>query len=371
MTFRPRLLVLLLALVAATGIAACGDDSDDGGNTGSTTGGGQDARTLLRDVAASNTKVRSAKIAMNLALSAEGGDTKGFPVEAKLDGSYDAPDPKKFPQMAFKASFSGMGQSFEGGITATQDKGFVNVKGTDYVLDDKMFAQFKQSYEQATANQPSNEAERQNLVKQLGIDLESWLRNPRTDGTVDVGGSEATKVTGDVDLQRILDDVNKILPQASKLGGVPSGQVPQSLTPEQRQMVLDVAQNPKLEIYVGEDKSLRGAKLSVDITRPKDESSGPEKIPSELTFQLTDINKSQQIAVPQNAKPFSELAPQLGALGGLGAIGGSNQPTPGATTTPGSTGGPDTDKVKKYTECISTAGSDAAKAQECAKLLTP
>jgi hypothetical protein len=79
---------------------------------------------------------------------------------------------------------------------------------------------------------------------------------------------------------------------------------------------------------------------------------------------ITDLNEDQDIAEPADAKPFNEL---LGQLGGLG-LGGAPSTGSGSGTAP-STGGGSSEDLEKFSECLTEAGEDTAKARECADLL--
>jgi hypothetical protein len=87
-----------------------------------------------------------------------------------------------------------------------------------------------------------------------------------------------------------------------------------------------------------------------------------------LDFQLLDLNEDQSIQAPSGAKPFDQL---LGQLGGLG-LGGSGASGSGSGSGGGAgSGGASAEDLKKYSDCVTEAGSDTAKAQKCAELLSP
>ena len=99
-----------------------------------------------------------------------------------------------------------------------------------------------------------------------------------------------------------------------------------------------------------------------------DAEDGGEKTSGTLTldFQLLDLNEDQSIEAPSDAKPFDQLLGQLGGLG-LGGAGGSGSGSGGS----GSGSGASAEDLKKYSDCVTEAGSDTAKAQKCAELLSP
>ena len=212
----------------------------------------------------------------------------------------------------------------------------------------------------------------------LGIDPQKWLRNPRNGGEAKVGDTDTIKLTGEVDVGKLLDDVNKTLAQASKLGTTPAGEVPQELTADQRRQIGEALRNLKVEVYTGkEDKVLRRLLVSGDvvIAEADRKSAGLDSAGIVFDLGLTDLNEDQQFPEPKNAKPLEELLAGLGeglGLGGLGAdppAGGSDSGSGGSGSGSGSGSGAESGGLQEYSDCLTAAGTDLAKAQECAKLL--
>ncbi len=61
-------------------------------------------------------------------------------------------------------------------------------------------------------------------------------------GDADVGGTETTKITGGVNVAAVLDDINAALEKMRSLGLDGSAQLPEQITPEQKQQVIDSMQ---------------------------------------------------------------------------------------------------------------------------------
>jgi hypothetical protein len=91
-----------------------------------------------------------------------------------------------------------------------------------------------------------------------------------------------------------------------------------------------------------------------------------------FAFQITELNKPQQVSAPANARPFSELGPALRSLFG-GQAGAGAGGAPGAATPPGAGAGagtaPGSASQEAYVRCLQQAGGDVAKAQRCAALI--
>jgi hypothetical protein len=250
-------------------------------------------------------------------------------------------------------------------VTATGDKGYVSFQGTNYVVSDDVFKQFRTGYEQA--QQRSQDKQGQSLSA-LGIDPRRWLTNARNAGEGKVGDTDVIRITGGVNMSKLLDDVNTLLARTKSLDPGAAQGVPSQLTAQQKQQVEQAVKHVGIELDTGkDDKVLRRTLVNVDLQPPQGSSAGVTSAAVRLDMKLEDVNQSQDINAPANPKPFADLLNSLGALGiggGAGATGGS-----GSGSTGGS--GASADNLKKYSQCIQEAGNDAAKARKCADLLTP
>ena len=236
-------------------------------------------------------------------------------------------------------------------MTSTGDKGFVSFQGTDYVVADHVFKQFKAGYEQA---QKQSQQDQGTSFATLGIDPRKWLTDPKNAGEAKVGDTDTIKITGGVDVDKLLDDVNAALEKASLARRLRrTGRCPRSSPTQQQQQVADAVKDPKVEIYTGkDDKILRRMVVNTGI----DAGRAP---PARVMFDvaLTDLNEDQDIAEPQDAKPFTELLGQLGGLGLAGGGSGSSSSGSGSSSG-GAGGGGSAADLQKYSDCLPKAGSD-------------
>jgi hypothetical protein len=345
---------ILLALVAALALAvgACGSSGDEASSD-------TDVNTLLTDTFKGNKDVKSGKLNLALKVDAKGGtsSTQG-PLNISVSGPFQSEGKQKLPKFDIDFAFEGAGQSIKAGLTSTGTKGFVNFQGQDYAVSDQVFQQFKAGFEQAQKNGSSSSKKQQSLSS-LGLDPRQWLTNPKNEGDAKVGDDDTIKITGGVDVNKLLDDVNTALSKVKQLGAQGTQNLPSQLTAEQRKQVTDAIKDPKVEIYTGkEDKILRRMVVALKLAAQGDTAD------VKLDFQLLDLNESQDISEPQNPKPFAQLMSKLNSLGlgglnGLGASGGSS----------GSSGSQQ--NLEKYSQCIQDADGDNAKIAKCADLLTP
>jgi hypothetical protein len=351
---RPFLLCLLGALALL--VAACGGGSKASSDT--------DVNTLLSDTFKGNKKVKSGKLDLALRVDAKNADGVNGPITLRVSGPFESQGKQKLPKFKIDVVFDGAGQSLKAGLTSTGDKGFVNFQGSDYVVSDPIFKQFKAGYEQA---QKQGNKQDQSLAS-LGLDPRKWLTNPKNEGEAKVGDEDTIKITGGIDVSRLLDDVNTALAKARDLGVQSTRQLPSQLTPQQKKQISDAVKHPRVEIYTGkDDRILRRMVVALGIVAPKGSTAGSGGS-ADLKFDLaiTDLNEDQSISEPANPKPFDELASRLGGLG-LGGLGGASG---SGSSGSGTSGASNNKNLEKYSKCVNDAGNDTAKARKCADLLT-
>jgi hypothetical protein len=352
-----RLLVSLLAALLALTLVACGGDDDDASQS-------TDVNQLLEETFSGDKKIDSGRLDLAFRLEAEGGSAPG---SAALDvsGPFQSEGAGRLPQFDLDVTFEGGGQSLTAGATSTGDQGFVNFQGTEYEVSGPVFRQFKAAYEQA---QKQGRQQQGQSLATLGIDPRKWLTNAQNAGEAEVGGTETIKITGDVDVPKLLDDVDAALERLRSLGVQGSEDLPERLTDEQKREAADAIENLSVEIYTGkEDKILRRLLVNLDLRAPEGtDVEGATSANARLDLQLLDVNEDQEINAPENAKPFEELARSLGGLGLGGAAGSGSGSGSG-----GGTGGTDEQNLEEFSQCVQDAGGDTQKQRECSKLLSP
>jgi hypothetical protein len=339
--------VLLIVLLAMTVLTGCGGGSSDSASSST------DVSQLLKDTFSGKHQVKSGKLDLAVKATSSGGSssTQG-PISISLSGPFQSQGKGKLPKLALDAKVEGAGQNLTAGVVSTGEKGYVKFQGQSYVVSDAIFQQFRTSYEQAQSKASGQQGQ---SLATLGIDPARWLKNPRNEGEAKVGDTDTIRITGDVDVPKLLDDINTALQRAKSLGVQGSNQLPQQLTPKQRQQAADAIKKLNVQIYTGkDDRTLR--RMVVALTA----NQGAQSVDLNLDLQLTDVNEDQDIPEPSGAKPFDQLLSQLGGLTGSSSSGsGSSSSTPSS------------ENLQKYSECIDKAGNDTTKARKCADLLTP
>jgi hypothetical protein len=349
-----RVAALLLGLLALAIVAGCGGGGDEASSS-------TPVDQLLRETFSGKKNVTSGKLSIALDVHAQGGATQG-PITARIAGPFESQGKGKLPKFALTADLTGGGQNLSAGLTSTGDKAFVRFQGTDYAVADQVFQQFKKGYEQAQAQSSSGQGR---SLASLGIDPRRWLTNARNAGEAKVGDTDTIRITGGVDVPKMLDDVDTLLQKTRELGGSAAQNVPQQLTEQEKQQAAKAVRNLSVQIYTGkDDKILRRMVIGLSVQAPQGTTSAAgQSADVRLDVQLTDVNEGQDISAPSSPKPFDQLLSKLNGLG-LGGAGSAGSGSSG-------TGGASADNLQKYSQCIQKAGNDASKARKCANLLTP
>jgi hypothetical protein len=347
----PRTLALLL--VALLAMAGCGGGDAADSDT--------PVDELLEDTFSGDKAIESGRLDISVNVEAGGGQ----PVTLDISGPFQSEGAGRLPQLDVDASFAGGGQSIEAGVTATADRAFVSYGDDTYEIAGPVFEQFKAGYEEAAKQ--SSRGQNQSLTS-LGIDPRRWLTNAENAGEAKVGDTDTVKITGDVDVPKLLEDIDRALGRVRALGVQGSDRIPERLTDEEKRQTEEAIERLDVEIYTGaEDRILRRMVVALGLQAPEGGGqAGAEAVDIRFDLQLLEVNEDQEIEAPENAKPFEELAQRLDelGLGNLGALGG------GAGSGAGGAGGASQENLEKYSQCIQEAAGDSEEVRKCADLLT-
>jgi hypothetical protein len=346
---------LVLALISALLFAGCGGG---GGNN-------EDPQRVLDETFSNPTPIKSGNFDLDFKIETNGGDNPGT-LEVKLGGRFQSQAPDQLPQFDFdvslRAESGSQTLSGSGGLTATGDRAFVNIQGTEYAVPQQLYDQFTSTYAQLQSQNGSNP--QSGLLQRLNIDVARWLTDLKNEGTEDVEGQQTIHISGKANVSQIVADLKTIAKDAGRsVGNVDVSQLDQ---------LNSTIQSGDIDVNTGEsDKLLRRLGLSFDLKPPAGTPGAPDSLNFDFELNLADVNKPQTIQAPANAQPLDEsvlrglgIDPSVlgGALrGGLGT--GGVLPESG-----GSTAAPSTSATQAYQQCLSQAAGVAA-LQRCADLL--
>lgn len=286
-----RLIALLAALTLAVVPVACGGDSGGGAS-------GASAADVLKQ-AGKNT-AKSADVKLELEASLKGSDDFDGPVKFSLEGPYRSNGAKTLPDLDWRMHAEGDGQKFDARLITTRDNAWVEYEGKTYEVGEQLVSQLTSQLK----SQPSN-------PQQLGsVDLEGWFEDPEVEDA-EAGGVPTHRVSGDVDVRKVLESVDKVMQKSA-----PSGQPAPRLTPQMIDEIDEAVTKAHVETDVGRDDGImrrNSMELSFEVPEGRRASAkGLEGGDVKLLFEQSDVNGDQRVEPPANAAPIQELLRALG-----------------------------------------------------------
>jgi hypothetical protein len=368
-----RSLALAAVAVGALGLAGCG--GSDGGS--STAGAGDaDPNTLLvstfkpKDEAG---KIKSGTIELKVDGKLSGGKSMSGKASAKisLNEGKDGNIPEFQADVAVNGQEDGGAKiDFKAGAVYTNERFYVSYDGENYDVGETLSERAAQSIEKSIKQSGSKSTAGNDVIGQLGLEPQTWLTDPKVEGTESIGGVEAYKISGAVNIKTLVPDVLEAAQKAQQLAPSAGAQKVPTVTDAQLDQVAKDIKKLDVEIWTGKDDNiLRQIKVDVDI-----EGKNKSALEGALTLTLTNVNEEQDIKAPSDTNPITDLMPKLGGLfgaaaglagsAGVSGAGATSTPVPGAAATPSSAAS------QAYVKCVNDAGSDAAKLNACQAALT-
>lgn len=352
-----RALALTAFAAGAIGLAGCGGDDASGDASGA------DALALLtKTFDGSSGPIKSATVDLNLDGKITGKDSGDgeLALQVKVNETKGG---KTLPPFAITASIKGksgeteLDESF--GATFNENRLFVNYDGEDYDAGDE-FSKSLVAEAEKQVEETRKEAGNEDIVQQLGLEPQTWLIDPKVEGTEKIGDAETYKITGEVDIKKMVPDVLEAAKKAEQIAPTGSSskksEVPE-VSQEQLDKAADQIEKLQITVWTGKDDTIL-RKLEVGAAvNDKDK----DKIEGTLGLTITNVNQVQDIKTPSKTKPIAELMPKLGGLGALlgGGLGGGSGA--GAGMGDSATGAPS----DEFVECVQRAQGDEKKLNAC------
>lgn len=335
------------------------------------TGGDEPVDEVLAQTFGEDKSIKSGRLEVSIRVDENIVPNLQGPVALRLSGPFSSTEPDELPRFDFEVGIDASGQRLTAGAVSTGDKGFLRFQGQAYAVGEELFEQFRKGYaEQAKCNDDKKEGV---SFSTIGVDPRRWLKDPKKEGTAEVGGATAIHIAAGVDVARFVEDLNRILgrtdvqqdPCAEEEGGAQPKPSTRQLTDEQRKQIVDAVKDARVDIWTGEDdKTLRRLNVDLGLDGPGDEAK-PGRV--QLDLLLGALNDEQEITAPKDAKPLDELVAGLGGqqVPGLGQSRPETAPDAGAEGTAPPAG----EQSSEYLDCAAAAGNDVKKLQECADLV--
>jgi hypothetical protein len=294
------LLALAVALALAVGPAACG-----GGSSGS----GGEPQQILDEATLEG--IESGNVDLSVAVDAKGGE--GGRVDVAVSGPFEAEEGAEFPKLDLTASAKGKieGETvdFEGGLTLLGGiEAYVAYDGVDYEVDATTFGYVRGIVRPGESGQSNEVTACQEAVGKLQVG--EFVENPRGEGTADVGGTETTKVGGDIDTSAAVDALIELSedPACKEQLDAVSGSLPSKAELEKaKREVKDAVKSAHVELYVGDDHIVRRLTAQATIEPRASVGKGVKSVDLDVDLTLTGVNEEQTMTAPTRTQPLTNL----------------------------------------------------------------
>jgi len=294
---RRAVLALLCLVLGASLLGACGGDEQAQPPPREVAA----KRLLAQTFATPANAVKNARMRFTFRLDPKGLLELGGPIKLNLSGPFAAPRAGELPRFdtAFAATLAM--QRFTGALRSTGGRAFISLDGRPYRIDEAFVSQLREGLRQQTRARRSG-------LGALGIDPRRWILEPRARGTTTVDGVPVTRVSGAINLARLLEDLDSFL---TKAGG--SAAAGGFLSPATRREFADAIDSSNVDVLSGaSDHVLRELRIAAKFTFKK--HGGLTPIPGlaggrlEIRLALADVNETRvNVRAPAGARPLAEL----------------------------------------------------------------
>jgi hypothetical protein len=297
-------LACIAALAIAMGVVACGgsDRSDEKPQEVLDT-------ATLQGVDSGN---------IDLSLKANAPGKEGGNLNLTVSGPFQGEAKGDLPQLDITGkatgTVNGSDIDFEGGAVLLPNSAYVNFDGTEYEVDPTTFS-FVESLlrpeKKAGAKKGSGTACGEAAGK---LQVGELFEDSRNEGSADVGGTETTKVSGDLNVSGAVDALLEVIedPACKAQLSAAGESIPPAAEIRAAEGQLDKGiKRAHVDVYVGDDDIVRRIAAQIDA-EPEGKGSGPKSVSIDFDLQLTGVNEEQEITPPPNPKPLSDLFLKLG-----------------------------------------------------------
>jgi hypothetical protein len=287
--------------VMATVFAACG-----GGDSGG--GSGEDPQAVLEKATFEGIESGDLDLALGVDVSGD----EGGNVDVDVSGPFQK-GTGKYPELDLTAKASGSVKgedvNFDGGLVLVPNRAFVSYEGEAYEVDPTTFSFIESTLNQSNGNESPTEASKACQEAASGLKVSDFVENLTNEGGADVGGTETTKVSGELNVAGSIDQIIKLAEDPACASSLESsGPLPLSQLDEAKSEIEKSLKDAHATVYVGEDDIVRRVTAEFAV---EPEGSG-EKVEIEIDLTLNGVNEEQEISTPSGAKPLNDLFQKLG-----------------------------------------------------------
>ncbi|HVY79327.1 MAG TPA: hypothetical protein VG898_12560 [Solirubrobacterales bacterium] len=298
----PRILSVFVALIAlAATLAACGSSGSD------------DPQSVVDEATLQG--IESGKLDLAAKLDVQG--KKSGKLDLSLSGPFQSEAEAEYPELDLSFAANGKlgGEKIdrEGGFTLLGNKAYIGYDGSEYEVDSTTFGFVKSLLKRQSGKNQSADV---SACQEAAGDLEpkDFVDRLKDEGSADVGGTETTKVSGDLDASGALEAVTELIEdpacnaQLESAGPLPS----LAEIKDAKGTIENSVKSAHVELYVGDDHIVRRIVAEATIEPQKDSKASAKRVDLDLDLILTGVNEEQSISAPARTRPLSDLFLKLG-----------------------------------------------------------
>lgn len=292
-----RASLLVIALLAALVIAACG---------GSSTKATGPATLLSQTLGPGLGEIHSGDLSLTI-----DADLRGLKALGGQPISLVASGPFSSRGFDLSATVTLKGSTVPVGILSTGKAIYIEFAGTYYALPaGAAGARLKSALPTSGASGAAG------LLSSLGIDPLSWLEDAKIVGSSPVGGVATQHLTAQVDIAKALGDAATL---ARRLGGKEASSV---FSGADLSELVSAINSAKLDLYAGtRDHILRELRFAISFTVPPAAQSALDGVTAgsfTIDAQISNLNAPEAaITAPKSPQPLSGLLSGVSGLLGL------------------------------------------------------
>lgn len=299
---RTRILALLAsALAVAVGLAACG-------------GGSSGPQAIVDEATLEG--IESGKLDLSIGIDSKG--PKGGHLDVAVSGPFESEGGAALPELDLTASakgkMKGKAVDFEGGLTLLDGRrAYVGYEGVQYKVDPFTYGFVERMARQGGGAESNEVTACQEAVGDLHVG--DFVEDPSEEGGVDVGGTQTTKVGGDLDTAGAIEALLELTEDPAcreQLDAAPGALPSKAQLEKAKGEAKGAVKSAHVELYVGDDHIVRRLTAGATIEPPKNASSGAESVDLDVDLTLTGVNEPQTIAAPAHSQPLTKLFLKLG-----------------------------------------------------------
>ena len=220
MSSRLRIALALTAIAAlGTGLVACGGGSSSD----------ESPQAVIEDATLEG--IKSADLDLSLKVRSTG--KEGSDLEVSVSGPFEEQEGGDRPQLDIdataKGNYKGDDVDFDGGLVLLPSSAFVSYEGVEYEVDPTTYS-FVESLLDSSQKEGGSESSGIKECREAvgALDFTKLGENLKNEGSADVGGTETTKLSGDLDPNGASDLLTELTEnpackgQLSAAGEIPS-----------------------------------------------------------------------------------------------------------------------------------------------------